>query len=225
LRDDDQQLYFPYFRDSDDPDPPRPGDRWRLQDYSGSLTAYVLTSGEVLMGPSLELADRYGSAGDFGPQSVDWLGVPLKRGSEVIGAVVVQSYDESHRYDGRDRALMTFVAQHIATAIERKQAHDQLESRVAERTEALRETNLALQQEVVERQRGERLQAALFRIAELGSTRGSIEEFYAAVHRASCCTPATSTSRCLPTAAARSVFPIRSTSSTCSAHRAGSAAG
>jgi hypothetical protein len=39
MLDDDQQLYFPYFRDSDDPDPPRPGDRWRLQDYSGSLTA------------------------------------------------------------------------------------------------------------------------------------------------------------------------------------------
>src|SRR5690606_4453858 len=47
----------------------------------------------------------------------------------------------------------------------------------------LRQANLALQQEVLERQRGERLQAALFRIAELGATGGSVEDFYAAVHR------------------------------------------
>ena len=183
MLDEERQLYFPYFRDSDDPEPPDPGERWALDEYGGSLTAYVLTHGEALMGPSLDLAARFGAVGGYGPQSIDWLGVPMKRGSEVIGAVVVQSYDESHRYDARDRALLTFVAQHIATAIERKQAHDQLESRVAERTEALRRTNLVLQAEVEERQRGERLQAALFRIAELGSTSGSVEEFYAAVHR------------------------------------------
>src|SRR5690606_10143445 len=154
-----------------------------LSAYAGSLTGYVLENGVALMGPSLDLANRYGAAGGFGPQSIDWLGVPMKRGDEVIGAVVVQSYDESHRYDTRDRALLTFVAQRIAAAIERKQAHDELERRVAERTEALRRANEARQQEVEERQRGEKLQAALFRIAELGSTSGSVEEFYAAVHR------------------------------------------
>ena len=183
LLDPERRLYFPYFRDSDDPEPPEPDEHLPLADYAGSLTGYVLEHGVALMGPSLELANRFGAPGGFGPQSVDWLGVPMKRGDEVIGAVVVQSYDESHRYDNRDRALLTFVAQHIATAIERKQAHDELERRVAERTEALRETNQALQLEVIERQRGEKLQAALFRIAELGSTSGSVEEFYAAVHR------------------------------------------
>jgi diguanylate cyclase (GGDEF)-like protein len=54
---------------------------------------------------------------------------------------------------------------------------------VAERTDALREANRVLQQQVLERQRGERLQAALFRIAELANTTESLDEFYAALHR------------------------------------------
>ncbi|HJU26692.1 MAG TPA: EAL domain-containing protein, partial [Rhodanobacteraceae bacterium] len=97
--------------------------------------------------------------------------------------VVVQSYTESARYSERDKALLTYVAQHIQTALERRFAHAELERRVDERTEALREANRVLQQQVLERQRGERLQAALFRIAELANTTESIEEFYAAVHR------------------------------------------
>jgi diguanylate cyclase (GGDEF)-like protein len=62
--------------------------------------------------------------------------------------------------------------------------HEELERRVAERTDALRDANRMLQQQVLERQRGERLQAALFRIAELANSSESLEEFYAAVHRA-----------------------------------------
>lgn len=176
-------LYFPYFRDVADPDPPPPNERYPLSDYEGSLTAYVLTRGEALLGPSLDLATEHGTAGGYGPQSVDWLGVPMRHGGDVIGAVVVQSYDDTHRYDTRSLELLTFVSQHIATAIERKRAHDMLERRVRERTTELKDANRALQLEVEERQRSERLQAALFRIAELGSTSDSAESFYQAVHR------------------------------------------
>jgi len=41
-----------------------------------------------------------------------------------------------------------------------------------------------LRQQVLQRQRGERLQAALFRIAELANTSISLDHFYAAVHQA-----------------------------------------
>jgi diguanylate cyclase (GGDEF)-like protein len=176
-------LRFPYFRDVVDPDPPPPDTAFPMTEQQGSLTAHVITTGQTLMGPSERLVISIGSQpGGFGPQSADWLGVPLLRGAEVMGAVVVQSYDEARRFSDKERALLTFVAQHIATALERKQAHDELERRVEQRTDELREVNRALRAEVEERQRAERLQAALFRIAELGSTGGGVEQFYASVH-------------------------------------------
>jgi diguanylate cyclase (GGDEF)-like protein len=176
-------LRFPYFRDVADEDVPAPDAEYPMAGQYGSLTAHVIATGQTLMGPSERLTTSIGFAPDgFGPQSADWLGVPLLRGAEVIGALVVQSYDESRRFSDKERALLTFVAQHIATALERKQAHDELERRVEQRTDELREANVSLRAEIEERQRAERLQAALFRIAELGSTSGSVEEFYSAVH-------------------------------------------
>src|SRR5581483_10889311 len=67
--------------------------------------------------------------------------------------------------------------------LERREAHAELERRVADRTAALRATNRVLRQQVLQRQRGERLQSALFRIAELASAPESQQNFYAAVHR------------------------------------------
>jgi diguanylate cyclase (GGDEF)-like protein len=177
-------LEFPYLRDELDVSPPTPGVGYPLASMRGSLTAHVIASGETLMGPSDDLLVYIGcTTGGFGPRSVDWLGVPLVTGEEVLGAVVVQSYDARYRYFEKDRVLLTFVAQHIATALQRRQAQGELERRVAARTDELRAANEGMRAEVEERQRGEQLQAALFRIAELGSAAGSPEEFYAAVHR------------------------------------------
>ena len=176
-------LRFPYFRDVADEDVPDPDLDYPMVGQQGSLTAHVIGTGQTLMGPSERLVQSIGfDPGGFGPQSADWLGVPLLRGAEVIGAVVVQSYDESRRFSDKERALLTFVAQHIATALERKQAHVELERRVELRTDELREANTALRAEIGVRERAEQLQAALFRIAELGSTGGSIEDFYPALH-------------------------------------------
>nr|WP_281378033.1 EAL domain-containing protein [Chiayiivirga flava] len=178
-----ETLTFPYFRDVADREPPAPGEVFPMPAQHGSLTAHVILTGQTLLGPSPELLRMHGlHQGGFGPQSADWLGVPLMNGGEVIGAVVVQSYDEARRYSEQDRALLTFVAQHIATALERVRAHDELERRVKLRTDELNEANTALRAEIEERQRAERLQAALFRIAELGSVGGSLEQFYAPVH-------------------------------------------
>jgi diguanylate cyclase (GGDEF)-like protein len=175
---------FPYYADSVDSEPPYPDADLPMADLLHGPTWYVIRDGQPLMGslPAIGLQVR-GPLHVIGAECVDWLGVPLLRDNEVVGCVVVQSYDETHHYDERDKALLTYVAQHIQTALERRLAHVELEHRVAERTEALRDANRVLQQQVLERQRGERLQAALFRIAELASTTDSIDNFYAAVHR------------------------------------------
>ncbi len=56
----------------------------------------------------------------IGTPSIDWLGVPLKSGETTFGAIVVQSYTESVRYAEQEQEILTFVSQHIATAIQRK---------------------------------------------------------------------------------------------------------
>jgi len=178
-------IRFAYFADIVDNDPPDPTFDQPMDEIRYGPTWYLIRKGEPLMGSTADLAAQVGGMynGGSGPESVDWLGVPLLRGDQVVGGVVVQSYTESARYSERDKALLIYVAQHIQTALERRFAHAELERRVDERTEALREANRVLQQQVLERQRGERLQAALFRIAELANTTDSIEDFYAAVHR------------------------------------------
>lgn len=178
-----ETLTFPYFRDISDEEAPDPATPYPVEQLEGSLTLHTIRTGLALMGPSDDLLIENGlRPGGYGPQAEDWLGVPLLHGQEVVGAIVVQSYDQARRYTEKERALLNFVAQHIATALERLRAHDELERRVQIRTEELEAANLALRAEIEERERAERLQKALFRIAELGSTTGSLVDFYAAVH-------------------------------------------
>ncbi len=177
-------LRFLYFADAVDIDHPKPDMLIPLASIPNSLTLAMLRSGQPQMGPSDTLRERLGVARDdtLGPDSADWLGVPMLSGGVVRGAIVVQSYTEEHRFSDEDRALLTYVAQHILTALDRKQAQEELERRVDQRTSELATANAELRQEVLERQRSERLQAALYRIAEKSSTAESLEEFYAAVH-------------------------------------------
>jgi diguanylate cyclase (GGDEF)-like protein len=178
-------LRFPYFVDVADPDAPNPDDELPMGERRGSITWHLLKGGRPLRGTIAQIeAQLSEKLAEFGPDCVDWMGVPLLRAGKVHGGLVVQSYSESARYSIADQELLTYVAQHIQTALERRFVHEELERRVAERTDALRDANRMLQQQVLERQRGERLQAALFRIAELANSSESLEEFYAAVHRA-----------------------------------------
>ena len=114
-------LKFEYFIDEVDDVPPavRPGK---------TLTEYVLRTGEpLLVSPAVQAAlEGKGEVELVGAASVDWLGVPLKRGDATFGAIVVQSYEESARYTETDREILTFVAQHVATALDRKRAGDAL---------------------------------------------------------------------------------------------------
>jgi diguanylate cyclase (GGDEF)-like protein len=57
-----------------------------------------------------------------GSESLDWLGVPLVSDDGAIGALVVQSYDGSVRYNESDQALLAFVSSQVASAVERQRA-------------------------------------------------------------------------------------------------------
>lgn len=170
-------LRFAYFADVKDTDVPDPSAEMHEDQFAGSLTVALLHHGQPLMGSSAALSARFGLAVDVesGPESEAWLGVPMIADGEVRGAVVVQSYDRAVHYRASDLALLGYVTRHILVALTRRRARDELERQVQLRTREL-------SAEVHERQAGERLQAALFRIAELTNTSASIKEFCAAAH-------------------------------------------
>ncbi len=179
-----ESVRFPYYVDIADTDPPLPDQDLPLHSLLHSATWNLLQKGQPILGSEAELKQQFGA--DLiliGPSCEHWLGVPMLRAGTVVGGLVTQSYRADTHYSRQDMELLTYVAQHVETAFERREAHLDLGRRVAERTAALREANRILRQQVLQRQRGERLQAALFRIAELANTSDTPEKFYADVHQ------------------------------------------
>ena len=114
-------LSFPYFVDEQDE---RPAPRKLGQ----GLTEYVLRTGEPLLATPqvFEELMRRGEVDMIGAPSLDWLGVPLKMGGQSLGAVVVQSYSDAVRFGDKDKEILTFVSQQLASAIEHKRNEEAL---------------------------------------------------------------------------------------------------
>jgi GAF domain-containing protein len=173
-------IVFLYYVDT--VDPPHLGDV-SLSQRRGTLTWYVLTEGKALRGNDDELqAQVSGPINVIGSNSCVWMGVPMLRDGVVQGAIVVQCYEPGMVYTEEDQAVLEFVAEHILTAMERKQGREVLEANVRQRTADLAQANAVLQQQIAERKRAERLQAALFHIAQLATADISQEELYPRVH-------------------------------------------
>jgi diguanylate cyclase (GGDEF)-like protein len=176
-------LQFLYYVDTEDPEPPGENREIPMSALERSLTWYLLRDGKPLMGNTEQLrAQVSGPLAVIGPEGPDWLGVPMLREGRAYGAIVVQSYEQDIGFSADDRTLLEFVGSHILIALERKQGKEDLEQRVRLRTIELADANQVLQLEIVERQRAERLQAALFQIAQLATVDISQIEFYRRVH-------------------------------------------
>ena len=179
-----ETIRFLYFADTQDPFVADPEMEIPITEMPNSMTVALIRHGKPLLGPSEVLRAQFDIPVDekHGPDSADWLGVPMLSEDKVRGAIVVQSYDTRVRYDDEDQALLSYVAQHILTALDRKQQQNELERRVFERTRELALANLELRSEVVERQRAEHLQAVLYTIAELSISSETPDQFYKSVH-------------------------------------------
>ncbi|MGF6696929.1 diguanylate cyclase (GGDEF)-like protein [Paraburkholderia sp. MM5496-R1] len=151
-----------------------------------SMTAYVLTTGQPLLvdAAMISAAEAEGRLYPIGSDRPEfWMGAPLKNASdEVFGMLAMQVYDVSRVYSTEDRALFLVVARHVAMALDRILHRADLEEQVAQRTSELLRVNAALREGIVERERAEHLQAALFQIAELSSHPGDMVEFFRSLH-------------------------------------------
>jgi diguanylate cyclase (GGDEF)-like protein/PAS domain S-box-containing protein len=118
----DDQLSFPYYVDQFAP-PPAP-----MPLGSSTFCAEVIRSGEALLLTPETAEQRLATMGAVaGKHPLDWLGVPLIAGTATIGALVLQSYCGTARYNEQDKELLQFVSSQVADAIERKRTHARLE--------------------------------------------------------------------------------------------------
>ena len=112
---------FPFFVDEYDSAP-------APQKVGRSCTAYVFRTGKAKLIPQSEF-DRLAETHEvelIGSPSPAWLGVPLKTPTATIGVLVVQHYRNDNAYDQRDLEFLDSVGGHIALAIERRRAEDDL---------------------------------------------------------------------------------------------------
>lgn len=154
-------------------------------DFARGMTGYVCRTGQPLLCDAARFRQLIAS-GDIeaqGTPSHHWLGVPLRRGQLVIGVMAVQLYEEGRLYTQHDVDLLTEIAVHTVTAIDRVKSRELLEQTVRERTRQLQNTNQSLQREIRERSNAEKLQAALYKISELTATELDMAAFYRQVHQ------------------------------------------
>lgn len=157
----------------------------RSADFARGLTGYVCRSGQPLLCDPVQFAELV-ATGEIEVQGTPckhWLGVPLKRGHVVIGVMVVQIYQDGHTYQQHDVELLTELAVHTVTAIDRVRSRELLEQTVRERTRQLQNINESLQWQIRERSNAEQLQLALYQISELTSTDMEMAAFYRQVHQ------------------------------------------
>ena len=142
-------VQYPYY--SDEKDPPPPEDYRRPAGHG--LSGFVLRTRQPqridqaryqALAAAGEIHDAIGSV-DFNV----WIGTPMIYQDQLLGAIVLQSYDFDIDLGEEELTLLTFVADHIAAALMRKQSADALRAahaRLAAGSEALQAKNRELQQ-------------------------------------------------------------------------------
>jgi len=121
-----QRKDFPYYVDE------RDGDTLQRSNvpYRRGLTEFVLSTGrpQIIDAARLKLLEAGGEvtegSGDMTFSS--WLGVPMHIRGAIGGVLAVQGYEPGVAYTDSDAGILSFVANHVSSAIERYQALDEL---------------------------------------------------------------------------------------------------
>lgn len=174
----DGTVRFPYFVDQADGSRD-PNERITLASPEQSPTAWVLLNRQTLVLTAADFHERLRSSGRWGDGSVPehFVACPLlDQNHQALGAIVIQSYSKDETYSAEDQALFSLIANHVSNALQGLQSMDRLERAVQERT-------AALAHEVAERGRAEKVQHALYQIADLSAQALDTDLLSASLHR------------------------------------------
>ncbi|MDX1952312.1 MAG: PAS domain S-box protein, partial [Verrucomicrobiota bacterium] len=111
--------HFDYYVDEMDPRPSP-----RLLD--NGLSGYVLRTGKALLAGRGKTPELSGWPEGSGTPAAIWLGVPLGVRGITLGVMAVQDYENERAYREEEKQILTFVAEQIALAIERKRTEQAL---------------------------------------------------------------------------------------------------
>ena len=120
---------FPYMVDEKDMAPaPTP-----LDEFHGQ-TGYVIRTGHAIKHGRKQLEElmKKHLVDLVGTDNVDGIAVPLKYEGKTLGAIFVQSYTEGIHYTDQDDEVLSFVAQHVASAMVRLRALESEHKRIEE---------------------------------------------------------------------------------------------
>ncbi len=117
----DDTLSLPFFVDEKDTFDAFPAKR--------TLTGYMIRNDKPLLMKDHDIKKlvKSGEIEDVGTPSKIWLGVPLKLKEEIIGALVVQNYEDEHAYTEKDLEILKFVSSQISLSIETRRAYDEVQ--------------------------------------------------------------------------------------------------
>lgn len=101
----------------------------------GTLTGWLLQKREpvLLKVTDIDILERKGDIGLVGTPCQVWLGVPLIVEADVIGAMVLQDYEDQDAFSQDDLRLLSLIGNQVALAIHRKNMMNNL---IAERSRA-----------------------------------------------------------------------------------------
>lgn len=96
----------------------------------GTMTGYIVKKNISLLvnKEQMHQMEKEGSIDLVGTPSEVWLGVPMRIGKEVIGALVVQSYKSKYAYNQKDMELVELVASQAALAINNRTTQEEMAS-------------------------------------------------------------------------------------------------
>ncbi|NOZ62180.1 MAG: PAS domain S-box protein [Calditrichaeota bacterium] len=129
-----EMIVSPYYRDEKK-------HNFRMFPADKNLTACVIKQRQPLLVSERELQRMIddGELEDMSEKPKVWLGVPLQARNHVIGAIVVQSYQDENAFGKEELEILKFISDQIGISIERKQREEEIHASLKEKIVLLKE--------------------------------------------------------------------------------------